>query len=163
LPSDARFWHPGILCFATKILRRPNMSHSAKRQYILAILERYQKSKKSEKKFILDEFCAICGYSRKYAIRRLNSPLELPTKGRGRRPRYGDEVIRHLIVLWHAMGRICSRRLKAALPEWIIYYESKDFSDETAKLLLEMSPATIDRRLRQERKDIGLSTTRPAK
>lgn len=88
------------------------MSHSAKKQYLIAILERYQNSSKKEKKVILDEFCSICGYSRKYAIRLLNGQLEIPLTKRGRKSKYTKETKEHLIALWHAMGRICSKSLR---------------------------------------------------
>ena len=61
------------------------MSQSAKKQYLMAILERYHKSSKTEKGIILDEFCAICDYNRKYAIRRLNAQITIPLTKRGRK------------------------------------------------------------------------------
>ena len=67
------------------------MSHSAKRQYLLVIIERYQKAGRKEKKFILDEFWAVCGYNRKYALRLLNSPLQLRTTKRGRKPKSNSD------------------------------------------------------------------------
>lgn len=138
------------------------MSHSSKRQYLIAILERYQNSTKKEKKFILDEFCSICGYSRNYAIRLLNSPLSPPVKRPGRTAKYSEEVCNHLISLWHAMGRICSKRMKKALPEWLEYYESSSLTPEIEAQLIEMSPATIDRKLKNERTGKGRSTTKPS-
>ncbi|NBX91597.1 MAG: integrase [Proteobacteria bacterium] len=138
------------------------MSHTAKRQYLFAIIERYQKSGRHEKRLILDEFCAVCGYSRKYAIRVLNSPLTLPTRRRGRKARYGSEVREHLVVLWLAMGRICSKRVKKALPEWLEYY-SKRCTLGIQTELLSLSHATIDRMLLSERKkQRGISTSRPS-
>jgi hypothetical protein len=47
------------------------MSRSEKRAYLEAIRRRYKKSNRSQKAKILDEFCAICNYNRKYAIRLL--------------------------------------------------------------------------------------------
>ncbi len=46
----------------------PNMSRKSKREYLLAIWERYQRVGKCFKGKILDEFCEVCGYSRKYAV-----------------------------------------------------------------------------------------------
>ena len=51
------------------------MSRIARRQYLIAIIERYQKATKSEMAIILNEFCAVCGYHRKYAFRILNCPI----------------------------------------------------------------------------------------
>ncbi len=140
------------------------MSHSAKKQYLFAIIERYQKSGRNEKKVILNEFCAICGYSRKYAIRLLNNPLELPKVRPGAKRRYGDLVREHLSILWRAMGRVCSKRIKKALPEWLEYYQAGNCDQDTRDKLLKLSHSTIDRILKPERKkEKGISTTRPAK
>lgn len=140
------------------------MSHSARKQYLFAIIERYQKSDRNTKKVILDEFCAICGYTRKYAIRVLNKPLELSKRRPGAKRRYGDDVREHLLVLWRAMGRVCSKRVKRALPEWLDYYQCNNCDLETRVKLLKLSPSTIDRILKPERKKSrGISTTRPAK
>jgi hypothetical protein len=137
------------------------MSRLARRQYLIAIVERYQKAKKGEKGMILNEFCAVCGYSRKYAIRILNHHPPVRGKKPGRAPRYEGDVVKHLTALWYATGRICSKRFQKALPEWIKYYSPID--SETEGLLLKISPATIDRLLKPERKKQGLSTTKPAK
>lgn len=51
------------------------MSHLAKKQYLIAIYERYQNALKCEKSRILDEFCAVCSYNKKTAIRLLNKPI----------------------------------------------------------------------------------------
>lgn len=44
------------------------MSPRSKREYTEAIHKRYKHASRSEKKVILDEFCATTGYHRKYAI-----------------------------------------------------------------------------------------------
>ena len=48
------------------------MSNKSKREYLRSIRERYFKADHEGKKRILDEFCANCGYNRKYAIRLLH-------------------------------------------------------------------------------------------
>ncbi len=45
-----------------------NQCHQSKREYLLAIWERYQGVGRRFKSKILDEFCLVCGYTRKYAI-----------------------------------------------------------------------------------------------
>ena len=49
-----------------------NMSRNSKREYLLAIWGRYQRAGREYKRKILDEFCEVCGYARKYAIGLLN-------------------------------------------------------------------------------------------
>jgi hypothetical protein len=50
------------------------MSIQSKYEYLTAIRERYQHASKHDKTMILDEFCIVCGYHRKYTIRLLNAP-----------------------------------------------------------------------------------------
>ena len=47
------------------------MSREQKRAYLEAIRKRYKQAKRKQKAIILDEFCKVCGYHRKYAIRLL--------------------------------------------------------------------------------------------
>jgi len=49
------------------------MSNESKSEYLSKIKPRYQKASKLEKEKILDEFCSVCEYNRKYAIRKLNA------------------------------------------------------------------------------------------
>ncbi len=98
------------------------MSLRAKRQYLIAILERYEKARKNEKRRILDEFCAVCRYHRKYAMRLLNNPLRAAKtfeRKLGRKPSYTDKEIQVVKEIWFLTGKICSKRLKSALPEWL--------------------------------------------
>ena len=48
----------------------------SRRKYLAAIRNRYRKASRKEKSVILGEFCATCGYNRKYAIRLLRKNLE---------------------------------------------------------------------------------------
>lgn len=140
------------------------MGIEAKKEYLMAIRARYEKAGKSGKGAILNEFCEICGYSRKYAIRILSRPAESRIGKPGPKPTYPPEVLRHLKVLWIATNQICSKRLKAALPQWLVHYEDSGLSPEHRALLLKMSPATMDRLLSQFRYSHrkGLSATRAA-
>ena len=51
------------------------MSPSAKREALARVHGRYQRAGRPHKTRILDEFCALCGYRRKAALRLLNRPL----------------------------------------------------------------------------------------
>jgi hypothetical protein len=50
------------------------MSHRTRRENLAAIWGRYQRVGSPYQSKILDEFRAICGYARKYALRLLNRP-----------------------------------------------------------------------------------------
>ncbi len=48
------------------------MGGDSKREYLAAIRQRYLQASKEEKGLILREFCEVCEYHRKHAIRLLN-------------------------------------------------------------------------------------------
>ena len=147
------------------------MSKKSKREYLHEISGRYNKAVKDEKRKILDEFCTVCSYHRKYAIKLLNqSPLQEINKQRkraGRKKEYHtDGVINFLKILWKRTNLICSDRLKAAIPIWLPIYKKNIsvLSKKDEELLRKISPATIDRILSKFRGKYtkrGLSTTRP--
>jgi len=74
------------------------MSPRSKREYTEAIHKRYKHASRSEKKLILDEFCATSGYHRKYAIVLLKSFKRFRRtvrKKRGPKPFYQkDEILK---------------------------------------------------------------------
>ena len=98
------------------------MSGKTRWDYLKAIYLRYQKVSKPFRARILDEFCQVCNYNRKYAIRLLNGPAPQKPKTivrKGRRSAYGAKVISALTAIWEAAGYPCSVRLKALLPLWL--------------------------------------------
>jgi len=104
---------------------------------------------------ILDEFCQVCDYNRKYAIRLLNGPTPQKPKTmvrKGRRATYGAKVIASLTAIWEAAGYPCSVRLKAVLPLWLPWaIKRMALTAPVQKQLLLISPPTIDRRLKGKR------------
>jgi len=138
------------------------MGKNARKEFLANIRGRYRKADRKEKGAILAEFCAVCGYNRKYAIRILNARKMAPARRPGPKPFYGAAVVRYLKALWLATGQMCSRKLAAAIALWLPYYEAEGCgleADVKAKLLF-LSPATIDRllksaRVRLKQKQIG--------
>jgi hypothetical protein len=51
------------------------MARQSKREYLQTIHKRYRQAKRNEKTAMLEEFCKVCGYNRKYAIWLLSRPL----------------------------------------------------------------------------------------
>jgi hypothetical protein len=144
------------------------MSQRSKREMIETIRPRYLKANKAGKGQILDEFIAVTGYHRKYAIRVLrHGPKPKGLKRAGRRKTYQGEVVQALVQIWEIYGRICSKRLQPFLPEGITVLErwhELTLSAEIKQLLLSMSRSTIDRCLKKVRftqPQHGLSTTKP--
>ena len=123
--------------------------------YLKAIYLRYQKVSKPFRARILDEFCQVCDYNRKYAIRLLNGPAPQKPKTMVRKGRpwtYGAKVISALTVIWEAAGYPCSVRLKALLPLWLPWAIKRlALTAQVQKQLLMISPPTIDRRLKGKR------------
>jgi hypothetical protein len=144
------------------------MSQKDKLVYTNAIRDRYKKSTKQEKKIILDEFCKVCNYNRKYAIRLLNKPNNKwqKSKKRGRKSKYNNkDFIQALKIIWEATDYLCSKRLHAAIPIWLPYLDSQNINitDDIKKDLLSISASTIDRVLKKSRikSKKGLGGTKP--
>jgi len=146
------------------------MSPQSKKEYLKSIARRYQKASKQDKSRILEEFCQVCGYHRKYAIAKLNSlnkRRKCPLGKRGPKPLYHHpEILKALKEIWIATNLICSKRLKAALPDWMGFYQSEYgyLPFDLLKKLRKISPATIDRILRPVKhlyRGKGRSATKP--
>ena len=143
------------------------MTIQSKRDYLQAIRTRYRTAPKDTKSTILDEFCTICGYNRKYAIRRLNKKPTKRQRKPGPQPQYRDtSVLQPLKRIWFATDQMCSKKLQAAIPLWLPFYEQEygalDAGIKTK--LLAISPSTIDRTLKPVRvsgKTKGLCGTKP--
>ena len=142
------------------------MSPHSKKEYLAKIRDRYKDASKKEKKLILDEFCKVCSYNRKYAIRLINSKssAEKSPAKRGRKKHYTDPMIKKVLTdIWIVTNLPCSKRLKAILPLWLPHYDG-EISDYVYLQLLSISPASIDRIMKPDRDKYGkrgLSTTKP--
>ena len=119
---------------------------------------------RGERGRILDEFAAVTGYHRKHAMRLLRAGQV--NRRRGPRPgrRIYDEAVREaLIVVWEASDRICGKRLRPLLPILVEAMERHghlQLVPEVRARLLAMSAATIDRALRDIRRQAGTATRR---
>lgn len=127
------------------------MGQGSRWEYFRAIFFRYREATGKQKSRILEEFCRVCEYNRKYAIRKLNGPPPgKKPKGRRRRSkaRYGPQVISVLREVWEAAGYPWSVRLKALLPIWLPWIRKRfSLPIEVERQLLSISARQIDRRL----------------
>ncbi len=143
------------------------MGGDSRREYLAAIRQRYLQASREEKGLILREFCEVCEYHRKHAIRLLNQRKRGPTKRPGRKPLYRSrELLTALKRIWLATDQMCSKRLVAAIPLWLPFYEQayEKLSVKTQNQLLSVSAATIDRLLAKTRaktRPKGLGGTKP--
>jgi hypothetical protein len=144
------------------------ISTQTRRELVATIQERYRPASLRDKQRILDEFVAVTGYHRKYAIRVL-APRSLTTTEREAVPSprervYGEAVREALGMLWEAADRVCGKRLKALLPTLVDALERHGhltLDPLVRERLLIASPATIDRLLANRRATAGGRRRRP--
>jgi len=139
-----------------------------KMEYLKKIYQRYHKSPKKEKNKILNEFCKVCEYHRKHAIRILNGipPGDCKTSyHRKQNFKYLHQTISTLEYIWESANYPWSEKLKALIPIWLPKLKQQmPISDDIEKQLLSISPSTIDRRLKKKKYQIRkriYSTTKP--
>ena len=120
---------------------------------IKALSPRYRRAPRNEKTRILDEFSAVTGYHRKYALTLLRRPPRPGRSGRPGRPRvYPATLDRLLAGAWRGMGCPGAKRMKARLPGWLPWLRERFATTPRLEAqLLAMCPRTIDRRLRPVR------------
>jgi hypothetical protein len=148
---------------------------------------RYRQANRKMKSGILDEYVRLTGYHRKYAMALLTGwgktiltmadgkPVKLKAgtakrrQGGGRKPAYGAEVIASLRTIWAFFGYRCGKLLAPFLRKQMAFFQAwppfRITADIKAKLL-RISPATIDRALQTDRKQLalkGISGTKPGK
>lgn len=139
------------------------MSLEQRKAYLGEIRKRYKKSTRQQKAKILDEFCSVCQYNRKYAIRLLKKRHKQKRKRPGQKPRYeAEKLLKPLKAIWFASDQVCSKKLKVVIRDWLPHYENEEgLLDSLIRgQLYSISPATIDRllkplRLKYPRKGIG--------
>jgi hypothetical protein len=135
------------------------VSKQTRLELVKALRERYRLASKQEKGRILNEFVVISGHHRKHAIRLLQVDVEAIETAPIAAQRIYDEAVKQtVIVLWEAADRICSKRLKAAIPTLLTAMESHGHLQLELKVrerVLSASPATIDRLLSSIRKSAG--------
>ena len=143
----------------------------SKREYLGKMRWRYAQARgRRYKSRLIEELVAVCGYSRKYAIkllRRRAGPRVL--KRSGPRPIYPAEEVRLVLKgIWFGSDQLCGKRLKAALSEWLPHYE-KEYGPLCLPLkekLESISAATIDRLLapvRAKARPKGRGGTKPGR
>ena len=155
----------------------PKTSMATRYEIIQNNAERYQRSSKKKKGKILDMVCESTGLSRDRAARlmaaggyqktRIRSAKPIRLETRGRKLKYGADVIAALMQLWELLSWPCGKKLAAAIPDLmdaLVKFGEVDWTPELQQLLRDISPATIDRLLEREKKKLGFkgkSTTKP--
>src|SRR5437879_11141417 len=133
-----------------QVMDECGMARQSKREYWRSIYERYRGGRRTEKTAMLEEFCKVCGYNRKYAIWLLSRPLKakVPRRPTPRSATYSKASIVTLAKVWEASGYLCSQRLKAALPQWLPWSKKHfEVGAELEKKLLGISGRHMHRGL----------------
>jgi len=145
-------------------------NYTACMEYLQSIYHRYHKASKEDKGRILDEFCNVCHYHRKHALRLLHRPrpsARIPRIKRRSVFTYGAAVLHAARMIWQASGYLCGQRLKEAIPQWLPALEKRlSLSTPTRQALLTISARQLDARLKPHKLALRrrfYSTTRPGR
>lgn len=123
------------------------MSESSTREYTEKMRCRYGRmTGKAARSRLLDEYVAVTGFERKYAIKVLCGKRRVSggSRRRGAPKRYDGATVDRLRELWLAMEQPCGKRMKDMLPLWLGHGGDRP---AFKKRLLAMGAATIDRLL----------------
>jgi len=146
------------------------MDMYSKRQYLSKLQTEYRKANKEKKTLILNEYIKNTGHNRKYVIRQLNcnTLLRSPVRTQKKAPcKYKGKVIDSLVKLHQIFDCPCGQRFKPIIEmelERLRGFKEIIISDADAHLLKQMSPATIDRkikRVKHQHTKKGFTTTKP--
>ena len=120
----------------------------------------YTRASKKDKGRILDEVCAVTGWSRDNARRRLVAAAKRPpgrrksAERRARARRYSYDALKVLQRVWAASGGQCGKYLKESMPLLLDLLKASGELDDEPRYtpavrdeLVAMSAATIDRYL----------------
>jgi len=135
-------------------------------------LSEYLKADRKRKGEILDHICDVVGVHRKAAISKFKA-LQFSDGSelskRGRKAYYTPDVTLALKTIWEAASGICGELLHGLIEEYVTILKRDNMwyeSEETTEKLLEMSEATVKRRVGKFLKDKnlrrGLSSTKPS-
>jgi hypothetical protein len=161
------------------------LSMQEKKALTREVSKRYQKAGKKEKTVILNELVKTSGYNRKYLLHvlsnwgkitikhldgqevRLTASPRKRRKGGGRKPKYSDDCIIVLRKVWAFFSYRCGKILAPFIREHMRFLEQPfAITGKDKALLLSISPSTIDRVLKQEKKKLSLkgkNGTKPGK
>ena len=119
---------------------------------------KYAVSTKEERSILLDSFCDVTGYHRKYAISLLRKPIKTsPKKKHARENHYSHKALLAIEQIWIAADFPWSQRLKALLPLWLPWAKKRmqwitsSIEDE----ILSISARQIDRRLKSKKMSLS--------
>ena len=116
----------------------------------------YKSASKLEKGHILDEFCKLTKYHRKYAIEVLGKDDVTLQVVKTRKSVYSKEAMLVIERIWGAADYPWSERLVTQIPLWLPWAKlhMKWITPEIEKEVRNISARQIDRRLKQKKKKL---------
>jgi hypothetical protein len=148
------------------------MKKETKMEILKSQCDSYFKASKKEKGRILNELCKLCRLTRKHVIKRLAKPFvsafdkkSLPKKKRT--PKYSRALIVLIAEVWKSFNFPCGPKLEPIIKE-NDFSIKKNFhvSEHDYKLMCQISPAQLDRRLKYLTRDNKMKVaccTRPGR
>jgi hypothetical protein len=163
---------------ATAIGGQNGVNHERKKAVTRQVRSHYQKAGRKEKSTIPDEFISITGYkNRKYAMRlpskqapaqallftkggavKLKPAKPKPANRRGKKI-YIDDVIAALRLVWAFFWYKCGKLLAPLMHQqmdYIALWQAFGITPDIREKLIRISPATIDRALKNDRAALAL-------
>ena len=146
------------------------LTFSQRRAVTETIATRYKRADKATEGVVLDDLCATTGWHRNHARKALAAALKpkiVKAPRKPRTPKYDADTVVALGFCWAVLGAPTGKRLAPMMGDLVPrlrQFEEQDISDDTAAALVAMSPATIDRRLAEDRAKLvlkGRSRTKP--
>ena len=135
------------------------MNKEIKMEILKSQQDAYFKASKKEKGRILNRLCDLCRLTRKHIIKRLAKPfISLSDKKlspkKKRRLKYPQSLIKLIAQVWKAWNYPCGPKFKAIIKDNQLSIMRKfSLSNETFALILQISPAQLDRRLKDLTRD----------
>lgn len=121
------------------------------------LIKVYEVSGKERKSEILDQFCELTGYHRKYAINLFRNFGKIREVIRKRKNKYSKNALIVIENIWDASGYPWSQRLKSLIPLWLPWAKKRMvwITPEIEAEVLSISARQIDRRLREKKKKLS--------
>ena len=136
------------------------MSEKSTEEILKIMRPKYARRGREARSRLLDEFCQLCGFERKYAIKLLGGKRRAQGAihaRSGSKAKYGEAERKVLKAIWLADEQPCGKRLKAAVPIWLPDYEREagPLEDDLRAQILRISAASMDRLLAPCRASAG--------
>ncbi|MCX4097633.1 integrase [Nocardia sp. alder85J] len=136
----------------------PAMTLAERKALTRSFASSYARADKLEKTRILNQVCAATGWHRNHARKALSNATQQESpaaRTTADHVKYDGRVVEALQFCWTILDQPAGKRLAPILPELVGVLRRHGelaVDDRTAELLGEMSPATIDRRLAEQRR-----------